>query len=181
MSRISPSQIKQRVLDRPTLPNLFANSAKPVPLRTAKLTLQSKNISTMVHNGSDPTIELTSDIIDMSSPYSPGSTLSDGLFDPPSPAANWSPIGPSYKNRKEKKDVFDSLFDSSPVVQKGKGKYKKNDKDKRKKSVYRSQSGKNAVLPRKSLVSLRIFRFFRKGVVMVVVRGWVLRRTKYSS
>ena len=89
-------------------------------------------------NGSDANIELSNDNIDMSSPYSPGSSLSDGLFDPPSPAFNSSPnVALSTKLRKnqEKKDAFDALFDASPIVHKGgmKIRMRKQEKDKRKK------------------------------------------------
>lgn len=90
-------------------------------------TLQNKNMSTMGQNGSDATLDLTNDmVVDMSSPYSPGSSLSDGIFDPPSPGNhNGSPaniptgnkIGPSKNNKAaDKKDAFDALFGSSPAM-----------------------------------------------------------------
>ncbi|XP_046746596.1 uncharacterized protein LOC124411499 isoform X2 [Diprion similis] len=149
-NRISPiNQNKQRSNERPQLPNSFANPAKPAPSRGNKSTsLQSKNASTMGQNGSDATLETTNDTLDMSSPYSPGSSLSDGIFDPPSPGGH-SPqqLPPSNTNKNtpsktankpaEKKDAFDVLFGSSPAV-KGLGKTRARkvlEKDKRKKST----------------------------------------------
>lgn len=124
-NRISPStQTKQRPNDRPTLPNLFPKST---PTKAAKSS-QNKNISTTGQNGSDANLEIANDTIDMSSPYSPGSSLSDGMFDPPSPG-NYSPANVSAPanlpgapaknstpkpNKGEKKDAFDALFGSSP-------------------------------------------------------------------
>lgn len=83
---------------------------------------QSKNSSTIGQNGSDAAADMA-DNIDMSSPYSPGSTLSDGLFDPPSPVNfNNSPVlnappaatktssTPKVNKSAEKKDAFDALF-----------------------------------------------------------------------
>ena len=82
----------------------------------------------------------------MSSPYSPGSSLSDGIFDPPSPGNhNGSPAAAPSGNKvvggtksgkaADKKDAFDSLFGSSPAMKPmNKGRAKKNaDKDKRSK------------------------------------------------
>lgn len=119
--------MKPRANDRPQLPNIFANSAKSstVVARSAK-PAQTKNSSTIGQNGSDTAIETTADnVVDMSSPYSPGSTLSDGLFDPPSPTNfNSSPpvanapapsaaaktVTPKVNKSAEKKDAFDALF-----------------------------------------------------------------------
>lgn len=85
--------------------------------------IPSKNSSTIGQNGSDATIDIPNDNVDMSSPYSPGSTLSDGLFDPPSPVnfnsspgANPPPAAikttstPKVNKSTEKKDAFDALF-----------------------------------------------------------------------
>jgi hypothetical protein len=132
-------QAQQQQPPRQCLPNIFSNvTPKPVPLRTLPIKLQSKNLSMVGQNGSDANIEISNDNIDMSSPYSPGSSLSDGLFDPPSPTFNNSPnVALSTKLRKsqEKKDAFDALFDASPIVHKGsmKVRMKKGEKDKRKK------------------------------------------------
>lgn len=126
-NRISPSsQIKQRTNDRPQLPNIFTNSAKSssAMARATKSQSQGKNSSTVGQNGSDATADMANDNVDMSSPYSPGSTLSDGLFDPPSPANfNSSPVAnpppaaakitsapPKANKSAEKKDAFDALF-----------------------------------------------------------------------
>lgn len=122
-NRTSPSnQVKQRTNDRPQLPNIFTNSTKTTIARSSKST-QGKNSSTIGQNGSDTAADVTSDNVDMSSPYSPGSTLSDGLFDPPSPANfNSSPVlnappaatktssTPKVNKSAEKKDAFDALF-----------------------------------------------------------------------
>ncbi|KAJ8667429.1 hypothetical protein QAD02_009092 [Eretmocerus hayati] len=136
-----PKNLIQQQQSRPTLPNIFANSMPKPPMRTLPLSKYNKNISMMGQNGSDANIELTNDNIDMSSPYSPGSSLSDGLFDPaPSPAFNSSPITLPNKGRKnqDRKDAFDALFDASPIVHKGsRGRaVKKNDKDKKKKGTH---------------------------------------------
>lgn len=91
--------------------------------RSSKTT-QGKNSSTIGQNGSDPVADMANENIDMSSPYSPGSTLSDGLFDPPSPinfnsspvvtappaAAKTSTAQPKVNKIAEKKDPFDALF-----------------------------------------------------------------------
>lgn len=151
-NRISPStQVKQRAIDRPQLPNLFANAPKATPIRMQK-SLQNKNLSTVGQNGSDANLEMTNDnILDMSSPYSPGSSLSDGIFDPPSPGLaggnhNSSPINLPGSNKNstaknkpnEKKDAFDSLFGSSPAMKTSKPRSKKiMEKEKRsKKCLY---------------------------------------------
>ncbi|XP_046483809.2 PHD and ring finger domains 1 isoform X2 [Neodiprion pinetum] len=148
-NRISPiNQNKQRSNERPQLPNLFTNPAKPAPSRGNKSTSsQSKNASTMGQNGSDATLETTNDTIDMSSPYSPGSSLSDGIFDPPSPGGHSPqqlPPGNTNKNTPsktankpaDKKDAFDVLFGSSPAKGLGKTRARKVlEKDKRKKST----------------------------------------------
>lgn len=90
------------------------------------------------HNGSDANIE-ANDTIDMSSPYSPGSSLSDGLFDPPSPAFNSSPnlaLSSKLQKSRQKKDDFDSLFDASPIVHRSSNRAKAKkpqEKDKKKK------------------------------------------------
>lgn len=125
-NRISPSnQMKQqRTSDRPQLPNIFTNSTKSTLTRASKSN-QNKNSSTMGQNGSDVIMEVTNDAVDMSSPYSPGSSLSDGMFDPPSPGNYNSPsIQPVITNNKnnaskpnkstEKKDAFDALFAAGP-------------------------------------------------------------------
>lgn len=151
-NRISPSnQIKQRTNDRPQLPNVFANSTKSTMARSSKST-QSKNSSTAGQNGNDATVDMTNDnVIDMSSPYSPGSTLSDGLFDPPSPANfNNSPVAnapppaaaktsmPKVNKSTEKKDAFDALFGGilPPVKTAAKNRSKKVVKEKTKKCTY---------------------------------------------
>ena len=127
------NQLKQR--DRPTLPNIFANPLKTIPARAMKMNLNNKNISMMPQNGSDANIDPTNENIDLSSPYSPGSSLSDGLFDPPSPAFNSSPIALSNKLREaqKKKDAFDALFNSSPIVKSSTKVRMKRDKEKDKK------------------------------------------------
>ncbi|EZA62404.1 PHD and RING finger domain-containing protein [Ooceraea biroi] len=151
-NRISPSsQVKPRTNDRPQLPNAFAtNSAKSSTMtRSSKPT--QKNSSTIGQNGSDATIDISNDnVVDMSSPYSPGSTLSDGLFDPPSPAnfnnspvANAAPSAPAkistpkVTKSAEKKDAFDALFGSilPPVKTATKNRNKKVAKEKPKKST----------------------------------------------
>jgi len=97
-------------------------------------------------------MDITNDnVVDMSSPYSPGSTLSDGLFDPPSPA-NFtnSPVAnapssapaktstPKVTKSTEKKDAFDALFGSilPPVKTATKNRNKKVTKEKTKKCMY---------------------------------------------
>lgn len=88
-------------------------------------------------------------VVDMSSPYSPGSTLSDGLFDPPSPAnfnnsptANAPPSAaaksstPKVNKSTEKKDPFDALFGGIPVKTATKNRSKKVVKEKTKKCMY---------------------------------------------
>lgn len=122
-NRTSPSnQIKQRTNDRPQLPNIFTNSTKTTMARSSKAA-QGKNNSTIGQNGSDTAADVTNENVDMSSPYSPGSTLSDGLFDPPSPVNfSGSPVvnappaitktgsTPKVNKSAEKKDAFDALF-----------------------------------------------------------------------
>lgn len=119
--------------------------------RSSKST-QSKNSSTVGQNGNDATIDMTNDnVVDMSSPYSPGSTLSDGLFDPPSPANfNNSPVAnapppaaaktnaPKVNKNTEKKDAFDALFGGilPPVKTATKNRSKKVAKEKPKKCMY---------------------------------------------
>lgn len=117
--------------------------------RSSKST-QNKNSSTIGQNGSDATIDMTNDNVDMSSPYSPGSTLSDGLFDPPSPANfNSSPVTnappttakssntPKINKSSEKKDAFDALFGGilPPVKTASKSRSKKVAKEKTKKCM----------------------------------------------
>lgn len=78
----------------------------------------------MGQNGSDATLDMANEALDISSPYSPGSSLSDGIFDPPSPGNfNNSPTANATSNKNstpkgknEKKDAFDSLFGLSPVT-----------------------------------------------------------------
>jgi len=153
-NRISPSnQIKQRTNDRPQLPNVFANSAKSSTLPRSSKSTQNKNSSTVGQNGNDATIDMTNDnIIDMSSPYSPGSTLSDSLFDPPSPVNfNNSPVAnapppaavktsgtPKINKNAEKKDPFDALFGGilPPIKTATKNRIKKVTKEKAKKCTY---------------------------------------------
>ncbi|EFN80079.1 RING and PHD-finger domain-containing protein KIAA1542 [Harpegnathos saltator] len=148
-NRTSPSnQIKQRTNDRPQLPNIFTNSTKTTMARSSKST-QGKNSSTIGQNGSDAAADITNDNVDMSSPYSPGSTLSDGLFDPPSPVNfNSSPVvnappattktssTPKVNKSAEKKDAFDALFGAvlPPVKAATKNRSKKT-KEKTKKST----------------------------------------------
>ncbi|EFN60820.1 RING and PHD-finger domain-containing protein KIAA1542 [Camponotus floridanus] len=151
-NRISPSnQMKQRTNDRPQLPNVFANSAKSSTMARSSKSTQNKNSSTIGQNGSDAPIDMTNDnVVDMSSPYSPGSTLSDGLFDPPSPANfNNSPVAnapppaaakataPKVNKSAEKKDAFDALFSGilPPVKTTTKNRSKKVAKEKTKKST----------------------------------------------
>ncbi|XP_071569924.1 PHD and ring finger domains 1 [Temnothorax nylanderi] len=151
-NRISPSnQIKQRTNDRPQLPNVFTNSAKSSTIARSSKSTPSKNSSTVGQNGNDATIDMTNDnVVDMSSPYSPGSTLSDGLFDPPSPAnfnnspvANAPPpaaaktITPKVNKSTEKKDAFDALFGGilPPIKTATKSRSKKVAKEKTKKST----------------------------------------------
>ena len=102
-------------------------------------------MSMLGQNGSDAHIDASQhEGIDLSSPYSPGSSLSDGLFDPPSPMFNTSPnIALSNKIRKsqEKKDAFDALFDASPIVHKSsankaRSRNKHIEKDKKKKGEH---------------------------------------------
>lgn len=121
---IQNTQVKSQQ-QRPTLPNIFANSLpKSSPLRGLPLKLGMKNnISLLGQNGSSANLEDANDNVDMSSPYSPGSSLSDGLFDPPSPANNFnaSPnlaLSTKIKKHQEKKDAFEALFDASPIVHK---------------------------------------------------------------
>ncbi|XP_014483609.1 PREDICTED: uncharacterized protein LOC106749063 [Dinoponera quadriceps] len=149
-SRTSPSnQIKQRTNDRPQLPNIFTNSTKTTMVRSSK-SAQNKNSSTIGQNGSDAAADMASDNVDMSSPYSPGSTLSDGLFDPPSPVNfNSSPVAnappaatktsnntPKVNKSADKKDAFDALFGGvlPPVKTATKSRNKKS-KEKMKKST----------------------------------------------
>lgn len=128
-NRISPSnQQKQRPGDRSQAPSVFTNSGKSS--RSSK----SGQTKTNGQNGNDTGTE-TADNVDMSSPYSPGSTLSDGIFDPPSPtnynnspaAGTGSGAGPvgsqptktsNSKTAKstEKKDAFDALFGALPTT-----------------------------------------------------------------
>lgn len=153
-NRISPSnQMKQRTNDRPQLPNVFANSAKSSTMARSSKSTQNKNSSTIGQNGSDAPIDMTNDnVVDMSSPYSPGSTLSDGLFDPPSPAnfnnspvANAPPLpaaakttAPKVNKSADKKDAFDALFSGilPPVKTTTKNRSKKVAKEKTKKCMY---------------------------------------------
>lgn len=139
-NRISPSnQIKQRPLERPQLPNLFTNSIKTTALRASKPTNKTNALG---QNGNDT--EMVNDVIDMSSPYSPGSSISDGMFDPPSPYNTPPPEKSKSKSNKDpKKDAFDILFGASPVNARNAPKVKVK-KDKRKKSVYPVTLGKNA-------------------------------------
>ncbi|CAD6221277.1 GSCOCG00005124001-RA-CDS [Cotesia congregata] len=147
INRLSPSsQLKQRGNERPQLSNLFA--AKNLGNSRINKAMENRNSAMMTNNGGD--LEGNDATIDTSSPYSPGSSLSDGIFDPPSPAKNHSPQRtlPSLSNlsninknsgnnvAKNKKDLFDSLFDSSPVVKMNSKMRNLNKKspDKRKKS-----------------------------------------------
>lgn len=149
-NRISPSnQQKQRSSDRSQAPAAFVNSGKPS--RSSK----SGQTKSNGQNGNDPGTEIA-DNVDMSSPYSPGSTLSDGIFDPPSPTNfNSSPgtgaggaggtVGSqttktsSSKTVKstEKKDAFDALFNALPSTKTANkpARNKKPDKDKKKKPI----------------------------------------------
>ncbi|XP_057324063.1 uncharacterized protein LOC130666806 [Microplitis mediator] len=167
INRLSPSsQLKQqRANERvPQLSNLFGNSVKNMTansrLNKSSTTMDTRNSSSMLtNNGGD--VEANDATIDTSSPYSPGSSLSDGIFDPPSPARNHhSPprlqlpslsnlsninkntssnnTSASKNNRSmtDKKDIFDSLFDSSPIVKLNSNKLRninKKSPDKRKK------------------------------------------------
>ncbi|XP_076637305.1 PHD and ring finger domains 1 [Colletes latitarsis] len=150
-NRISPSnQQKQRSGDRSQAPATFVNSGKPS--RSSK----SGQTKSNGQNGNDPGTE-TVDNVDMSSPYSPGSTLSDGIFDPPSPPNfNGSPgtgtgggggtggtvgsqptktSGSKTAKSTEKKDPFDALFSTIPSTKTANKstRNKKSDKDKKKK------------------------------------------------
>lgn len=148
-NRISPTnQQKQRSGDRSQAPPVFTNSGKSS--RSSK----SGQTKTNGQNGNDAGTE-TTDNVDMSSPYSPGSTLSDGIFDPPSPTnynspntgtgSGAGPIGTQItknSNSKtikttEKKDAFDALFGSLPITKTStkSNRNKKSEKDKKKKST----------------------------------------------
>ncbi|XP_017883557.1 serine/arginine repetitive matrix protein 2-like isoform X2 [Ceratina calcarata] len=152
-NRISPSnQQKQRSGDRSQAPPVFANSGKSS--RSSK----SGQAKTNGQNGNDAGAE-TTDNVDMSSPYSPGSTLSDGMFDPPSPTnfnnspgasgpgtATSGPAGGSQPTKNsnpkagkatEKKDAFDALFNAPPPTKTASksNRNKKVEKDKKKKST----------------------------------------------
>lgn len=109
-------------------------------------------------NGNDANADVPNDIVDMSSPYSPGSSLSDGIFDPPSPANyNGSPAAlvTNSKNNlpknKDKKDLFDALFDSAPLMKLNAMKtVKKKAVDKKKKSSYQTPSSGKSLLNKKT-------------------------------
>lgn len=138
---------QQRTTDRPQLPNIFTNSTKSTLTRASKSN-QNKNSSTMGQNGSDAIMEVTNDAVDMSSPYSPGSSLSDGMFDPPSPGNYNSPsIQPvAIANNKnnaskpnkstEKKDAFDALFAAGPPPKAVSKSRSKKPTEKKKKCAY---------------------------------------------
>ena len=149
-NRISPNnQQKQRSGDRSQAPAVFTNSGKSS--RSSK----SGQTKTNGQNGNDTCTEAV-DNVDMSSPYSPGSTLSDGIFDPPSPTnynnspgagtgSGTAPVGsqPTKTNNSktvkstEKKDAFDALFGTLPVSKTTtkSSRSKKPPKDKKKKTT----------------------------------------------
>ncbi|KOX75957.1 PHD and RING finger domain-containing protein 1 [Melipona quadrifasciata] len=149
-NRISPNnQQKQRSGDRSQAPPVFTNSGKSS--RSSK----SGQTKTNGQNGNDTCTE-AADNVDMSSPYSPGSTLSDGIFDPPSPTnynnspgvgtgSGTAPVGsqPTKTNNSktvkstEKKDAFDALFGTLPVSKTTtkSSRNKKPPKDKKKKTT----------------------------------------------
>lgn len=140
-NHISPSnQLKQRT--NPQITNLFMS--KNLPMSSLRV-VKTSNRNMLAQNGSElpsDTIETTT--IDTSSPYSPGSSLSDGIFDPPSPGRNHhSPSRPSVQSNAnimknnasknirgtiDKKDPFDALFGTSPAKPGGKIRGKKGGK-----------------------------------------------------
>ncbi|KAK0085225.1 hypothetical protein PV325_005560 [Microctonus aethiopoides] len=143
-------QLNKRTNDRtPQLTNLFMNSVKNLPISMRGNKSNTNRNSVLPQNGNDLPMETTNDtaIIDTSSPYSPGSSLSDGIFDPPSPGRTHHspsrPPGPSGSNMSnvmknnsgnnsgnvpknarstnDKKDAFDALFGSPPLMKTGAG------------------------------------------------------------
>ncbi|XP_014221577.1 serine/arginine repetitive matrix protein 2 [Trichogramma pretiosum] len=154
-SVVGPRNLLHPLPRPPTLPNIFPHSLPkpPAPLRTLPSKLLPKNISMLGQNGSDAMIDVSAvesgatagaaGGIDLSSPYSPGSSLSDGLFDPPSPGFNNNspnaPVSNKTKKGKDKSDPFDALFDASPIVlpKSSKSRSKRQtEKDKKKKGTH---------------------------------------------
>ncbi|XP_063995960.1 uncharacterized protein LOC135173177 [Diachasmimorpha longicaudata] len=135
---LSNAQVKQRTsAGSNQVSNLFMNSIKGMSLRGSKTnTVANKQNGNEGTEGADGAA--VGPMIDTSSPYSPGSSLSDGFFDPPphhghgsSPAGNISGNLTSGKGKakggkaESKKDAFDALFGASPLVKNSKGRAKK--------------------------------------------------------
>lgn len=151
-NKISPSgQVKQRggANDRSVQlpPNLFMSTIKNMGANTSRG--QKSNSTRLNGNDGGPDAGMDATTVDTSSPYSPGSSLSDGMFDPPSPGTNHhsyhgshhhhyhhhhhNRLGPNpsanIANNKgaksgggDKKDPFDALFGSSPINKSGNNK-----------------------------------------------------------
>ncbi|XP_034940121.1 serine/arginine repetitive matrix protein 2 isoform X2 [Chelonus insularis] len=143
INRLSPSgQLKQqRTNDRvPPLSNVFSSGGKNLPVNSRNSKPGSnRNSSMLANNGSEVSMDTGNDMgaVDTSSPYSPGSSLSDGIFDPPSPARNHHspPRLSSATGISNKKDAFDALFGSSPVLKGGSNKLRiKKSTEKRKRN-----------------------------------------------
>ncbi|XP_015111930.1 uncharacterized protein LOC107037735 [Diachasma alloeum] len=142
---LSNAQIKQRTSGATNqVSNLFMNSVKGMTLRGSKV-----NTGSSKQNGNEGTegadAVAAGPTIDTSSPYSPGSSLSDGFFDPPphqyghvsSPPGNLGigkGKGKTGGKTDSKKDAFDALFGASPLIKSGKGRGKKT-MDKRKRTT----------------------------------------------
>ncbi|XP_046668844.1 uncharacterized protein LOC124359827 isoform X1 [Homalodisca vitripennis] len=82
------------------------------PVYTPSLTLNNSKMSGRVQQNGDPSDDMD---IDPSSPYSPGSSEGDDLFEPPVATPPRSSSKPASKTKPSSGNKFDSLFGSSPA------------------------------------------------------------------
>lgn len=103
------------------LPPVKPLPAKKLPSATTSL-VRKKSRSTQKKNNSGDAIDNTI-IMDVDSPYSPGSNDYEDLFEPPPETLKMSSNSNKVQGGKsgnKNPNTFDALFASSPVVKKGK-------------------------------------------------------------
>lgn len=135
---LTPPHVVSSVQQRIVLPNTVKSSPVKVPIKSTPIKpMPTKNVITkaqkqatrkITRNDSNDVINL-----DFDSPYSPGSSDYEDLFEPP-PESGIKPVTSKTVPQKNTKspikpqNAFDSLFGSSPLYGSNKSKTTKNDK-----------------------------------------------------
>ncbi|VEN39205.1 unnamed protein product [Callosobruchus maculatus] len=108
---VLPNQVKSGpVKINPTKPTVKSTPIKPMPNKSTKIVTKKKPAAQLNSSLEDITL-------DFDSPYSPGSSDYDDLFEPPSEIVTKPVIKGKTTNKSPQKhvSVFDALFGSSPT------------------------------------------------------------------